>query len=195
MRQQGRLTEWDHTQGLGSTARLILRSWRPEDRAAFSAINADPRVMEFLGEPLTREQSDALADRIVGKIVRQGFGFWAVEVPGVAPLVGFVGLNVPTFDAPFMPAVEIGWRLGSAYWGRGYATEAARAVLEFGFDVAGLEEIVAFTTSRNERSRRVMERIGMTRDPADDFDHPSLAADDPLRPHVLYRLRRTPSGD
>ena len=177
------------------TTRLLLRCWRPDDLPAFAAINADPRVMEFLGEPLTREQSDAMADRIVAKIAQQGFGFWAVEVPGVAPLIGFVGLDVPTFEAPFTPTVEIGWRLDSAYWGRGYATEAARAVLDFGFDVAGLEEIVAFTTVRNERSRRVMDRLGMSHDAADDFDHPSLAADNPLRPHVLYRVRRGPTDE
>jgi RimJ/RimL family protein N-acetyltransferase len=177
------------------TTRLILRCWRPDDLPAFAAINADQRVMEFLGEPLTREQSDALAERIVAKIAQQGFGFWAVEIADVAPLIGFVGLDRPTFEAPFTPTVEIGWRLDAAYWGHGYATEAARAVLDFGFDVAGLEEIVAFTTARNERSRRVMERIGMSRDPGDDFNHPSLAANDPLRAHVLYRVRRMPSGE
>lgn len=173
------------------TERLLLRGWTPADRIAFAAVNADPRVMEFLGGVLTREQSDAMVDRIEAKFQRQGFGFWAVEVPGVAPFIGMVGLSVPSFDAAFMPAVEIGWRLDAAFWGRGYASEAARAALEFGFGPAGLDEVVAFTTQGNLRSRRVMERIGMTRDPADDFDHPDVAESSPLRRHVLYRILRT----
>lgn len=170
------------------TKRLLLRGWSPADRAALAAINADPRVMEFLGGPMTRELSDAFFDRIQDKFARQGFGFWAVEAPGVAPLIGLVGLNIPDFEAPFMPAVEIGWRLGADFWGHGYASEAALAALDFGFEVAACDEIVAFTTERNTRSRRVMERIGMTHDPCDDFEHPRVAVGDPLRPHVLYRL-------
>jgi RimJ/RimL family protein N-acetyltransferase/GNAT superfamily N-acetyltransferase len=169
------------------TERLLLRGWTPEDGVALAAINSDPRVMEFIGNPLTREQSDAFADSVEARFVRQGFGFWAVEIPGIAPFAGFVGLNVPDFDAPFMPAVEVGWRLGVAFWDRGYASEAARAALDFGFGVACLDEIVAFTTVRNVRSRRVMERIGMTHDACDDFDHRLLPADSPLRRHVLYR--------
>jgi RimJ/RimL family protein N-acetyltransferase len=137
---------------------------------------------------MTREQSDAMADRIEAKFARQGFGFWAVEVLGTAPLVGFVGLNAPDFEAPFMPAVEVGWRLRADSWGCGYASEAARAALDFGFDVVGLDEIVAFTTEHNVRSRRVMDRIGMTHDPLDDFYHPDVSVDSPLRPHVLYRI-------
>jgi len=170
------------------TERLLLRGWSAEDRVAFAAINSDPRVMESLGNPLSREDSDAFADRIGAKFDQQGFGLWAVEVVDVAPFIGFVGLNVPAFDAPFMPAIEIGWRLDPAFWGCGYATEAARAVLEFGFDVVRLEEIVAFTAASNVRSRAVMERLGMTRDPRDDFEHPLVAAESPLRAHVLYRL-------
>ena len=171
------------------TERLLLRGWSAEDRVAFAAINSDPRVMEFLGNPLSREESDAFADRIDAKFEQQGFGLWAVEVVGVAPFVGFVGLNVPVFDSPFMPAVEIGWRLDPAFWGCGYATEAARAVLEFAFGVAGLEEIVAFTAASNVRSRGVMERLGMARDPRDDFEHPLVRRGSPLRAHVLYRLQ------
>ncbi len=174
------------------TERLLLRGWTPSDRDAFAALNADPRVMEFLGDPLTRQQSDALVDRIEAKFERDGLGFWAVEAPGVAAFVGMVGLAVPSFEAAFMPAVEVGWRLDADYWGRGYATEAARAALEFGFHSAGLREIVAFTTERNVRSRRVMERIGMTHDPRDDFGHPCVPAEGPLHPHVLYRIMRTP---
>jgi RimJ/RimL family protein N-acetyltransferase len=170
------------------TERVVLRGWTPADLAALADINSDPRVMEFIGSPMTPEQNSALAVRLEDKFARQGFGFWAVEVPGVAPFVGMVGLNVPDFEAPFMPAVEVGWRLGTAFWGCGYASEAARAALDFGFGVVGLPEIVAFTTVGNIRSRRVMERIGMTRDPEDDFDHPGVPDQSPLRPHVLYRI-------
>lgn len=172
------------------TARLLLRAWRREDRDAFAAINADPLVAESLGGPISRERSDATADRAETSLETNGLGFWAVEVPGVAPFVGMAGLCIPAFEAPFMPAVEAGWRLGSAYWGRGYASEAGRASLEFAFDVLGLEEVVAFTAAGNVRSRRVMERIGMSRDTAGDFDHPLLAVGSPLRRHVLYRVRR-----
>jgi RimJ/RimL family protein N-acetyltransferase len=166
----------------------VLRGWTPEDRVALAAVNADPRVMEFIGDPMTREQNDEMADRIEAKFAQQGFGFWAVEVAGIAPFIGFVGLNVPTFDSPFMPAVEIGWRLGADFWGQGYASEAASVALDFGFDGALLDEIVAFTATRNVRSQRVMERIGMTHDPRDDFNHPAVPVDSPLRPHVLYRI-------
>jgi len=157
---------------------------------AWIAINRDPRVMEFLGDPLTRQQSDALVDRIEAGFEKRGYGFWAVEVDGVTPFIGLVGLSVPSFDAPFMPAVEIGWRLDSAYWGNGYATEAACAALDYAFDALALGEVVSFTTQGNVRSRRVMERIGMTHDPRDDFEHPSLPVGNPLRPHVLYRIQR-----
>ena len=119
-----------------------------------------------------------------------GFGLWALEIPGVAPFAGFVGLSVPGFTAPFTPCVEIGWRLAAAHWGRGYATEAARAVLAHAWDVVGLDEVVSFTTAGNDRSRAVMTRIGMRYDPADDFDHPRLPPGHPLRRHVLYRVAR-----
>lgn len=176
------------------TDRLLLRCWSPDDRAAFAAINADPRAMEFLGEVLSRAQSDALVDRIEARFDRQGFGLWAVEIPGVAPFIGFVGLNVPAFKAHFTPAVEVGWRLDPAFWGRGYASEAALAVLDFAFDVLGLDEVVSFTTVGNTRSRRVMERIGMSHDVADDFDHPRVPIESRLRAHVLYRIRRRLAG-
>lgn len=172
------------------TARLRLRRWSGADRSPFAALNQDPRVTEFLPGPLTREESDAMADRIEAGFDEHGFGLWAVEVIGGAPFIGFVGLSVPSFDAPFMPAIEVGWRLAHAYWGHGYATEAARASLGFGFDVLGLGEIVSFTTESNMRSRRVMERIGMTHDTADDFEHPRLPPDSPLHRHVLYRICR-----
>jgi RimJ/RimL family protein N-acetyltransferase len=146
--------------------------------------------MEFFPGPLDRAESDALAGRIRDHLARHGFGLWAVEARGVADFIGFVGLSVPSFQAPFTPCVEIGWRLAHEHWGRGYATEAARAALAFGFRDLALEEIVSFTVPMNRRSRRVMERLGMTRSAADDFEHPALPEGHALRPHVLYRLRR-----
>ena len=170
------------------TERLLLRAWRETDRDPFARINADPRVMEHLPGPLTRAESDALIDRIRAHFAAWGFGLWAVELPGAAELVGFVGLSVPAFTAAFTPCVEIGWRLAAEHQGRGYATEGARAALAFGFGTLRLAEIVAFTVPANTRSRRLIERLGMRRDPGEDFDHPALAAGHPLRRHVLYRL-------
>ena len=151
---------------------------------------ADPKVMEFLGPAQDRAAIDAAIARIAAHFAAHGFGWWAVEAPGVAPFIGWIGLAVPRFDAPFMPAVEVGWRLASAHWGKGYATEGARAALRAGFTTFGLDEIVAFTVPANARSLRVMERLGMIRDAAGDFDHPRLAEGDPLRRHVLYRIGR-----
>lgn len=170
------------------TERLLLRGWRTADREPFAGLNADAEVAEFLAGPLTRADSDALADRIGDGFAVHGFGLWAVEVVATGEFVGFTGLSVPGFEAHFTPAVEVGWRLGRSAWGHGYATEAARAALAYGFDEHGLAEIVSFTTALNARSRAVMTRLGMTTTPADDFDHPRLAADHPLRHHVLYRL-------
>ena len=172
--------------------RVRLRRWRDEDRAPFAAMNADLRVMEFFPGMLSRAESDALVDRIEAHFGRHGFGLWVVEVPGVAPFVGFTGLSVPRFEATFMPCVEIGWRLAVDHWGKGYATEAARLALGCGFETLGLAEIVSFTAATNLRSRAVMERLGMQRNPMDDFDHPSIQEGHPLRRHVLYRLRSSP---
>jgi RimJ/RimL family protein N-acetyltransferase len=144
--------------------------------------------MRYFPSTLTREESDALAELFRAGIEERGWGLWAVEVVAGDPFIGFVGLNVPSFEAHFTPAVEIGWRLLRRAWGNGYATEAARAAAAYGFDEVGVHEIVSFTTVANAPSRRVMERLGMTHDPADDFDHPRLAEGDPLRRHVLYRL-------
>jgi len=171
------------------TSRLVLRRWRDSDRAPYAALNADPVVMEHLPALLSREESDAHVGVIEASFEQEGVGLWAVEVPGVADFIGFVGLMVPAFDAHFTPAVEVGWRLARPQWGQGFATEAARAAMTDGFTRVGAEEIVSFTTPRNERSWRVMERLGMHRDPADDFDHPKLAEGHPLRRHVLYRVR------
>jgi RimJ/RimL family protein N-acetyltransferase len=172
------------------TDRLLLRRWRPEDRTAFASLNADPRVTEFLGEPLSTAKSDALVEAIIERFESQGFGFWALELAGSAPFIGMAGLNIPRFDAPFMPAVEVGWRLDPTFWGCGYATEAARAALDFAFTTLGLDEVVGFTAQGNVRSRRVMERLGMHRDPSDDFDHRLVAEGSALRRHVLYRIGR-----
>ena len=170
------------------TDRLLLRRWRPADRAPFAALNADPRVMEHFPATLSSDESDSLVAHIEAHLDRHGFGLWAVEIPDVAPFAGFAGLSVPRFGAHFTPCVEIGWRLAAERWGRGYATEGARAVLRHGFAALRLREIVSFTTPANVRSRRVMEKLGMIHDPADDFDHPALPAGHPLRRHVLYRM-------
>jgi ribosomal-protein-alanine N-acetyltransferase len=172
------------------TERLWLRRWRPEDCAPFARLNADPRVVEFLRGAMSREESDAMADRIEAHFGRHGFGLWAVEILGITRFAGFIGLCSATFEAPFTPCVEIGWRLAAEHWYRGYATEGARATLEFGFVSLQLAEIVSFTAAGNLRSRRVMEKIGMTRSARDDFDHPLLPEGHPLRRHVLYRAAR-----
>ena len=171
--------------GVLTTDRLILRRWRPADVEPFAAMNADPEVMEYFPAPLTREATEEFVRRIEAGFEDRGYGLWAVE--SAAGFIGFTGLTVPRFDAPFMPAVEIGWRLARHAWGHGYATEAARAALAFGFAEIGLSEIVSFTVTANVRSRAVMERIGMVRDPSGDFDHP-LLPDWPQRRHVLYRI-------
>jgi RimJ/RimL family protein N-acetyltransferase len=173
-----------------TTARLRLRPWRPEDLPRYAAMNADPRVREYFPKVLTAEESDREAARIAAHFHEHGFGFWAVEAVGVTDFAGFVGLAIPGFEAHFTPCVEIGWRLAVEHWGRGYATEAARAALDCGFQRLGLKEIVAFTVPPNRRSRRVMERLGMTWSVADDFDHPRLPPGHPLRRHVLYRVGR-----
>jgi RimJ/RimL family protein N-acetyltransferase len=172
-----------------STPRLILRQWRDDDLKPFAALNANAEVMRFFPAPLSRRQSGVFAARARDGIKQRGWGLWAVEVVESSQFIGFIGLADPRFDAHFTPAVEVGWRLARPAWGQGYATEGARAALVYGFADLGLPEIVSFTPVGNERSRRVMERLGMSHDPADDFDHPSLSAG-PLRLHVLYRLRR-----
>ena len=169
--------------------RVLLRGWMEDDLEPFAALNADPRVMEHYPAPLTREESDAFVrERIVPHFAEHRFGLWAVEAPGDAPFVGYVGLAVPTFETEFTPCVEIGWRLAAEHWGKGYATEAARVALDFGFAEADLDEIVSFTVPANRRSIAVMERLGMSY--AGEFDHPRLPPGNPLRRHVLYRLAR-----
>jgi len=173
------------------TPRLLLRRWLPSDREPFARLNADPIVMEHFPDVLHREASDAFADRIEAHFAEHGFGLWAIEVVDEADFIGFVGLSVPAFEAQFMPAVEIGWRLAHACWNRGFGTEAALAAIADGFERVGLPEIVSFTAPVNVRSIQVMERLGMTHNPADDFEHPRLPEGHRLRRHVLYRLSRT----
>lgn len=169
------------------TNRLILRQWKKSDVEPFAKINQDPRVLECLPAPLTLEETKNWVEQIQQRFQQYGFGLWAVELKETGNFIGYVGLNVPQFEAHFTPCVEIGWRLGSEYWGFGYATEAANAVLEIGFNQYGLKEIVSFTTAGNQRSMRVMEKIGMVRDPGGDFHHPKLSLESPLSLHVLYR--------
>jgi RimJ/RimL family protein N-acetyltransferase len=173
------------------TERLLLRRWRDSDRQPFAALNADPEVMKHFPARLTRAESDSAIDRLEAFFDQRGFGRWAVEIVATARFIGFTGLSVPQFTAHFMPAVEIGWRLAREAWGHGYATEAARAALTFGFDPAGplgLTEVVSITSTENVRSQAVMARLGMTHDPADDFDYPKLPEGHRLRRSVLWRM-------
>jgi len=172
------------------TARLRIRSWRDEDIEPHAAMNADPRVMEFFPSVMSPEESAAALARARARIAERGFSFWPVEVVGGASFIGMAGLSIPSFPAPFMPAVEIGWRLSKDAWGNGYATEAAFAALDHGFGPAGLDEIVSFTATTNLPSQRVMQKIGMTHDEAGDFDNPRLPDGHRLQRHVLYRIAR-----
>jgi ribosomal-protein-alanine N-acetyltransferase len=174
-----------------STDRLLMREWRDEDLEPFAALNADPVVMQHFPSTLTREQSDALVARIRRGFAEDGYGLWALEVRKTGEFIGFTGLALQTFPAPFNPSVEVGWRLQRSAWSHGYASEAARVALGVGFDDFGLDEIVSMTAVTNLRSQRVMERIGMTRDPADDFLHPNVADGHRVQPHVLYRIVRS----
>ena len=169
------------------TSRLLLRRWRPEDLEAFAAMNADPEVMELFPAPLERASSDALVGRIEAGFAEHGFGLWALEAVSSGGFIGFTGLSVPGFEAAFTPAVEVGWRLTRRAWGQGYATEAATTALDAAFGPLGLGEVVSFTSVANLRSQAVMRRLGMTHEPAEDFDHPSLPPDHRLARHVLYR--------
>jgi RimJ/RimL family protein N-acetyltransferase len=170
------------------TPRLVLRPWRDHNIAAFIEMSADPVVMEYLPPA-----DEAWVARARAHWDEHGFGQWVVEMPGRAPFIGVVGLGTITFEAPFTPAVDVAWRLARPYWGRGYAAEAAKAALDYAFEQLGLGEIVALTVPANQRSRRVMEHLGMNRSPQDDFDHPRLP-EGPLRRHVLYRLRNPKVG-
>jgi len=170
------------------TSRLLLRPWGDEDTAPFVEMSSDPVVMEYL-----LPAGEAWAAWARAHWDEHGYGQWIVEIPGEASFIGVVGLAVVSYEAHFAPAVEVAWRLARPYWGRGYAPEAAKAALDYGFEQLGLSEIVALTVPANQRSRRVMERLGMTRSSEDDFDHPRLP-EGPLKRHVLYRLRKPKAG-
>ena len=172
------------------TERLLLRRWKESDREPFARMNADPLVMEFLGPLLSREQTGALIEHAENHFDKHGFGPYAVELRETGEFAGFVGISVPTFQAHFTPCVEIGWRLKSESWGRGYATEGARRVVRHAFFEIGLNNLVSFTAEANLRSRRVMDKLGMSHVEEDDFDHPRVPAGSPLRRHVLYRLEK-----
>ncbi|MDA0782477.1 MAG: GNAT family N-acetyltransferase [Proteobacteria bacterium] len=172
------------------TERLILRNWKEEDLEPFAALNACEYVCEFLPKILSKEESNSLAKKIITHFEQHGFGLFAVERKDTGEFIGFAGLSIPGFDAHFTPATEIGWRLAYEHWGFGFATEAAIVVRDSAFDELDLKELVSFTTKNNKASRRVMEKIGMTHDEADDFDHPNLKDGHPLKPHVLYRESR-----
>jgi RimJ/RimL family protein N-acetyltransferase len=171
------------------TTRLRLRQWRPSDREPFAALNADPVVMAHFPTQLTREDSDALADRCERLIAERGWGAWATEIKATGEFIGYVGLHIPRDDLPLSPCVEILWRLARTHWGQGFATEAARGALRIGFEVLSLPDIVSFTVPANTRSRAVMERLGMQMDAA-TFEHPALPVGHALRTHVSYRLSR-----
>ena len=173
-----------------TTSRLKLRRWRDEDLEPFAALNADPEVMRHFPGTLTRRDSDDFVAAIERGFASEGLGLWAVEVVESGEFAGYVGLWRPRFEAHFTPAVEIGWRLARAHWGYGIATEAGRECLRDAFERLRLDEIVSFTVPQNDRSRRVMERLGLTHDESDDFDHPRFPDDERLRRHVLYRIDR-----
>jgi RimJ/RimL family protein N-acetyltransferase len=164
---------------------LLLRQWRDSDLEPFAEMNADPDVMCYFPSTLTAAESAASMERMRQAIDKRGWGLWAVEAEGV--FAGLTGLNIPSFSASFTPCVEIGWRFRREFWGRGLATRAAQEALRFGFEDLKLHEIVAFTSTANDRSRRLMECLGFARDAAGDFDHPALPDGHPLRRHVLYR--------
>jgi Acetyltransferases, including N-acetylases of ribosomal proteins len=169
------------------TERLVLREWRDADRDAWAEMSADPEVMEFFPSTLDRSAADAVFDRVSASLDERGWGLWAVDHEG--EFQGFTGLQPVPFETAFTPAVEIGWRLRRSAWGRGFATEAARASLDFAWRTLALDEVVAMAVAGNARSLAVMERLGMSRDPGGDFDHPRVP-DGPLRRHVLYRVTR-----
>lgn len=170
------------------TKRLILRHWKAEDFTPFATLNANKHVCEFFPKTLSKQESNALANKIIAHFDQHHFGLFAIERKDTNQFIGFTGVSIPDFDAPFMPAVEIGWRLAYQHWGQGYATEAAMAVRDYAFKTLGFNELVSFTVPANKASRKVMEKIGMTHDPKDDFYHPKLPKSYMLSQHVLYRI-------
>lgn len=176
------------------TQRLLLRQWTAQDRVAFATLNADAEVMRYFPKPLTRAESDQLAEKLETLIADRGWGLWAVELKETSAFLGFVGLHETSAALPFPPTVEVGWRLNRPFWGHGYATEAAQAALRVGFEQLGLDEIVSMTALQNVRSQAVMERLGMLRD-TQTFEHPAVPAETGLREHCLYRLQKSVWSD
>jgi 3-dehydroquinate dehydratase / shikimate dehydrogenase len=172
------------------TERLILRQWENTDLLPFAAMNADPIVMEYFPAPLSNEESNQFANKIQKELSEEEFGLWAVEIPNISPFIGFIGLHRADFDADFCPCIEIGWRLAKEYWGKGYATEGAKAVLEYAFNTLKLNEVLSFTATINDRSQKVMRRIGMEHDLTGSFEHSMVSENSPIKPHVLYRKRK-----
>ncbi len=170
------------------TPRLLLRQWKDSDREVFFEMSSDPRVMDHFPSPLSRSESDAVADKIIRLINERGWGFWALEEKSSARFLGLTGLNIPIPELPFSPCVEIGWRLMFSAWGKGFASEAAAKALEVAFEKTKLEEVVAFATVGNLRSHKVMERLGMKKDY--EFEHPGLDSESPHRKHILYRISK-----
>ena len=168
------------------TPRLKLRQWKEEDKEPFFKLNSDPRVMKFMPKLLSKEESDNFVERIKRRFKEDGYSFFAVELIENQTFIGLIGLSIPRFQSFFTPCVEIGWRLAYDYWGKGYATEGAKASLNYGFNELNLSEIVSFTVSKNLRSRQVMERIGMKF--IDEFQHPLLPKEHCLSKHVLYKI-------
>jgi RimJ/RimL family protein N-acetyltransferase len=169
------------------TARLVLRQWQESDREPWAALCADPEVMQFLSSPRDRGTSDAAIDRWRDRIEQQGWSFWALETKSSGTFIGMAGLQVPAEPHPYLPCIEVGWRLAKPYWGRGYASEAAKRALRFAFDVLQVNEVIATTAKDNKRSSAVMERIGMS-GPEGVFIHPGVPEESPLREHLVYRM-------
>lgn len=172
------------------TSRLLLRQWKDSDADPWAAMNADPKVRQYFPKVLAREDALGEMDRIRAGIAQRGWGMWAMEIPGVMPFAGFVGINAPGFPAPWQPAVEIGWRLPVDAWGKGYATEAAEASLYFAFEHLRLPQVIALSVVPNKPSHAVMERLGMKRWHGVEFDHPRVPADWHLKRHIVHLMTR-----
>ena len=171
------------------TERLLLREWSDRDLSGFAELNSDPETMAFFPGQLSREESDAVAEKCQSLISKRGWGFWAVELKSSGEFMGFVGLHTPKPNLPFSPCVEIGWRLLKKYWGKGYATEAAQASLGYAFNTLNLNEVVSFTTVSNVRSRSVMQRLGFS-NTHQNFEHPDIDKGHLLSEHVLYKITK-----
>ena len=173
------------------TERLVLRTFQEDDADTMISINQDKKVMQFFPSAPDEEETIAFIDKVIVHQEQYGFSLYAVEIKKTGEMIGFVGLFTATFKAHFTPATEIGWRLSSKYWNQGYATEAAKAVLDYAFNERKLDEVVSFTSMLNKPSIRIMQKIGLHTSSEDDFDNPNVPADSPLVKHVLYKLKRS----